>query len=420
MLQGFPHQPRLGVLLRMTMLDPSQPIVLVGFQMLLYTTMWGAAWFILIDERRAVGHWLLFSLLLALGLVMIGQRPSGPGWLSEVVGNVFTLAAFVALRRGAGIFLGLAPRETEHLVLALGAGLALVLIGPSADRVAVRGLLLTSCISWLFLRMGAELFGPLRQQFGARAAWLGVLPLFAFGLVNLVRLLGALAGDPTAAAVHQATGLNHVLIYVGVFAAAGFNFLFLLLVVLRLLRRLTFLAEHDPLTGLLNRRAMQVALEREWQRHLRLGESFALVSVDLDHFKRINDRHGHTAGDTALCSLARVLKAQARTIDGVARMGGEEFLLLLPGTDTGGGVNVAQRLRQAINAQPLLFHSGVGVTVTASFGVASPLPGDPQVDVVLQRADAALYLAKRSGRDRVVTQDDVAVRGRSGVAPTTL
>ncbi|MEX8517267.1 MAG: diguanylate cyclase [Leptothrix sp. (in: b-proteobacteria)] len=400
------------------MLDPSQPITLVGFQMLLYTAMWGAAWLILVDERPAVGHWCLYSLLLMFGLGMISQRPSGPPWLTDVLGNICTLASFVALRRGAGTFLRLPCRDIEHLVLAGGVGLALLWIGPSADGLPARGVVMASSIAVLFLRMGGELFGPLRHQFGRRTAWLGVVPLVAFGVVNLARLLLGLAGSPLVAGVHQASSVNHVLIYVGVFAAAVFNFLFLFLLVMRLLGRLTFLAEHDPLTGLLNRRAMQTLLEREWQRHLRLGEPFALISMDIDHFKRINDHHGHPVGDAVLRALATTLKAQARTIDHIARMGGEEFLLLLPGVDTSRGVNAAQRLRHALSVQPQV-ESADGLTVTASLGVASPLPGDPQVDVVLRRADAALYLAKRNGRDQVVTQDEVAARGSDSMQPTT-
>ncbi|MFM2059643.1 MAG: hypothetical protein RLY71_4028 [Pseudomonadota bacterium] len=398
--------------------DPSQPISLVGFQMLLYAVMWGAAWQILPDERRPIGHWLLFSLLLSVGLVLIGQRPHGSPWLTEVLSNACVLAGFVALRRGAGLFMQLRSRDIEHFGLLVGVGGGLLLIGPAAEGLLARGLLLMSSMAWLFLRMAGELLRPMQVQFGHRAAWVAVLPLLLFGGVNLLRLVLALRGQSGPMAVHQSGAINYLLIYVGVFTAAVFNFLFLFLVVLRLLGRLTFQAQHDPLTGLLNRRAMQTLLEREWQRHQRLGEPFALVSVDIDHFKRINDRHGHGAGDAVLREVALLLKDAARGIDLVARMGGEEFLLLLPGTDTRSGQTAAQRLRQALVTREMLLTPGVTKVVTASFGVAAPLPGDQEVDVLLQRADAALYHAKRSGRNRVVTQDEVASSGASGVATT--
>lgn len=400
--------------------DPSQPISLVGFQMLLYAAMWGAAWLILTDERRALGHWLLFSLLLSVGLVLISQRPHGSPWLTELLGNACTLAGFVVLRRGAGLFMQMRSRDVEHLGLLVGVGGGLLLIGPAPEGLLARGLLMMSSMAWLFLRMAGELFQPVQAQFGRRVAWIAVLPPLLFGAVNLLRLVLALCGQPSVSAVHQPGAVNFLLIYVGVFTAALFNFMFLFLVVLRLLGRLTFQAQHDPLTGLLNRRAMQVLLEREWLRHQRLGEPFALVSVDIDHFKRINDRHGHSAGDAVLREVALLLRDAARGIDLVARMGGEEFLLLLPGADTRSGLAAAQRLRQALATREMLLTPGVAKVVTASFGVAAPLPGDPQVDVLLQRADAALYHAKRSGRNRVVTQDEVASSGASGVATTLL
>jgi diguanylate cyclase (GGDEF)-like protein len=399
-------------------LDPSQPISLVGFQMLLYAAMWGAAWLILPEERRALGHWLLFSLLLSAGLMLISQRPHGTPWLTEVLGNICAMAGFVAMRRGADLFMPLRSRDVEHLGLLIGVGGGLLLIGPAPDGMLARGLLIMSGMAWLFLRMAGELFQPMRAQFGPRVAWAAALPLLLFGAVNLLRLVLALRGQPSVMAVNQPGAVNYLLIYVGVFTAAVFNFLFLFLVVLRLVGRLTFQAQHDPLTGLLNRRAMQTLLEREWQRHQRLGEPFALVSVDIDHFKRINDRHGHGAGDAVLREVALLLRDAARGIDLVARMGGEEFLLLLPGTDTRSGQAAAQRLRQALVTREMLLTPGVTKVVTASFGVAAPLPGDPQVDVLLQRADAALYHAKRSGRNRVVTQDEVASSGTSGVATT--
>lgn len=400
--------------------DPSQLISLVGFQMLLYAAMWGAAWMILTEERRALGHWLLFSLLLSVGLMLIGQRPYGPPWLTDVLGNACALAGFVALRRGASLFMQLHSRDVEHVGLLVGVGAGLLLIGPAPDGLWARGLLLAGSLAWLFLRMAGEQFGSIRAQFGRRAAWVAAVPLLLFGMVNLLRFVLALRGQLGALAVNQPVAVNYLLIYVGVFTAAVFNFLFLFLVVLRLLGRLTFQAEHDPLTGLLNRRAMQALLEREWQRHRRLGESFALVCVDIDHFKRINDRHGHAAGDVVLREVALLLRDAARGIDLVARMGGEEFLLLLPGADTRSGQTAAQRLRQTLVAHEMLLTPDVTKVVTASFGVATPLPGDAQVDVLLQRADAALYLAKSSGRNRVVTQDEVVSSGASGVATTLL
>jgi diguanylate cyclase (GGDEF)-like protein len=167
----------------------------------------------------------------------------------------------------------------------------------------------------------------------------------------------------------------------------------------------------DGLTGLANRRAGERALEQELARAQRFGGNLALVLCDLDNFKAVNDRHGHLAGDDVLRELGEVLAETVRTVDVAARWGGEEFALVLPGTDAEGGVQLAERAREALEARTLLTPDGEPLQVTASFGVAAfPEHGEGLVAA----ADAALYRAKRSGKNRVETAETPpAVRGRS-------
>lgn len=389
----------------------SSSLLLVALQMLLYALMWSGAWLVLRDERRAIGFWLVSALLTAGSLLLIGMRPHGSPWLTEVLGNVLALAAFLAMWRGAQQFVGLSGRfGVEQVALLTGVGVVLSLVQAAGlDSNGVRGLLMPVSLAWVFLRMAQTLHAPLCRQFGPGLAWGTVSAPLVFGLLNVLRLGLGLTG--VTAAVHQAGGVNAVMFVTGLVTAAVFNFLFLFLVVVRLLGRLTFLAERDPLTGLFNRRVMQALLERQWQRHRTSGESFALVSVDVDHFKRINDRYGHPAGDEVLRSVAQVLQERIRPVDRVARMGGEEFLVLLPGADDRCGAAEAGRLREAVAAQlapPLLPE----LRVTASFGVVAPRPDDATVDVLLQRVDAALYTAKQRGRDCVITQDDLVCKAR--------
>ncbi|MEY4754498.1 MAG: hypothetical protein RJA44_2173 [Pseudomonadota bacterium] len=402
--------------------EPSHLLAVLLLQMVLYTVMWGAAWSLLDEARDAVLHWFGFALLLSIGLGLMCLRPDGPPWLTQVWSNIFCMSAFVALRRGAALFAGLEPhkREFDHAWLGLGLCLALLLIGPEPEQIGARGLLLLISLCWIFLRMTVELYPPLRRQFGRRVALAAVLPSALFGLLNLLRLVIGLSLGYQQLKVSQVEGFSHLLIYGGVVVAALFNFLFLFLVVIRLRQRLVFLAEHDPLTGLLNRRAMQRQLDRAWQRHRRGDGGFALVSVDLDHFKRINDEHGHAVGDHVLVHLAELLRRQARSGDRLARMGGEEFLLLLPGADAQGSVQVARRVQEQLSARAVPIGEGRSIGVSASLGVAVPIPGDTHVDVVLRRSDAALYLAKRSGRDRVVTQEELLARGSPNLPPTTI
>ncbi|GAA6755424.1 GGDEF domain-containing protein [Thermus thalpophilus] len=146
------------------------------------------------------------------------------------------------------------------------------------------------------------------------------------------------------------------------------------------------------LTGLPNRRAFELALSREISRTERYGTPFSLVLVDLDHFKKINDTLGHDYGDELLLRVARLLVDQVRREDMVARWGGEEFALLLPSTRAEDAQRLAERLRQAIEAQSL--------GVTASFGVAEYMFGEEE-ESLFRRADQALYRAKNLGRNRV-------------------
>jgi diguanylate cyclase (GGDEF)-like protein len=158
----------------------------------------------------------------------------------------------------------------------------------------------------------------------------------------------------------------------------------------------------DGLTGIANRRQCEDALTAEISRADRLGTPLTLVLADLDDFKAVNDRHGHTVGDDVLREFASVLKATVRDSDLAGRWGGEEFMLLLPGTDAAGGVNLADRVRAALAERSFLGRDGAVVTVTCSFGVAQHSPGDHERELFAS-ADRALYRAKREGKNRVET-----------------
>jgi diguanylate cyclase (GGDEF)-like protein len=154
----------------------------------------------------------------------------------------------------------------------------------------------------------------------------------------------------------------------------------------------------DHLTGLANRRRFERQLEREVGRVLRFERPFSLLMIDIDNFKNLNDTFGHDAGDDAIRRISRVLREGTRGIDLAARIGGEEFAVLLVETSQSGALDVAERLRVAIKA----VETPAGGKITASFGVAE-CPADAQTaSGILKAADIALYEAKRNGRDRVM------------------
>jgi diguanylate cyclase (GGDEF)-like protein len=165
-------------------------------------------------------------------------------------------------------------------------------------------------------------------------------------------------------------------------------------------RTMTEIARTDPLTGLLNRRRMEERLAEEAALHRVRGTVFSVVLADVDRFKEINDEHGHDAGDRALSAVAKVFQSALRAGDAVARWGGEEFLLLLPGTELGAAEDVALRLRAAAE-QRIADLGGLPRALTLTFGVASFASGS-SVEACLKAADEALYRGKAGGRNRVV------------------
>ncbi|WP_434630504.1 GGDEF domain-containing protein [Chromobacterium sp. CV08] len=164
-----------------------------------------------------------------------------------------------------------------------------------------------------------------------------------------------------------------------------------------LLRALRRQAERDDVTGLANRRRANQALQRETERSCRSGRRYSVLLIDLDHFKSINDRHGHQVGDAVLQRFGKVLQKRARQLDTVARWGGEEFIVVCPETELSGALALAENIRQLL----LETDFSPASAVTASIGVAT-LADDDTPDSLVHRADMCLYAAKQAGRNQVV------------------
>ena len=169
-------------------------------------------------------------------------------------------------------------------------------------------------------------------------------------------------------------------------------------------RRVASQAATDSLTGLANRRSFDDELALEWRRAERVGDPLALILIDLDNFKSVNDDRGHQAGDAVLRRVAAILDSGARNADLAARYGGEEFALLAPETDLLGATKLADRLRGDLEAAKIELPGGKEISVTASFGVA--VKGTlERPEQLIAAADEALYEAKRNGKNRVVAAD---------------
>lgn len=165
------------------------------------------------------------------------------------------------------------------------------------------------------------------------------------------------------------------------------------------------LSSHDGLTGLYNHRAFFTLLDDELAHAQRFNRSVSLLMFDIDHFKDVNDTHGHLAGDGIIKALSELLSSEARAVDRVCRYGGEEITFILPETSIETATDVAERLRAAVEAQLFKVNAGVIVRITVSVGVASWPAQAGGAQALVAAADAALYVAKQSGRNRVVCQE---------------
>jgi diguanylate cyclase len=156
----------------------------------------------------------------------------------------------------------------------------------------------------------------------------------------------------------------------------------------------------DPLTGIYNRRAYDKRINEELQRYLRHGNIFSMLLLDVDHFKRINDLYGHAVGDTCLKEIIKRIRPILRKSDFLARFGGEEFIVFLPGTDMKGGAEVAEKLRRIVEETEFIYQSKVE-KITISIGLTEVEPSDRSPEALFNRMDQAMYEAKKAGRNRV-------------------
>lgn len=363
-------------------------------------TLGGASVYMAWGQRRDE-LWLASGAVVLMGPAfwLYSQRGALPDLATFVLANA-VLATALSVIHLAVARVEERPPDTAVLVapvVALTIGSAILLPLPRA-RVAFLSLLLAVQFGLVVRRLRL-----VRMPGRGR----GLLMLAAGGMcaVLALRTLAAALGWVDVSVLTNRNWMQTATFLFGYLALVLGTTGFVFMLKDRSDERTRYLATHDELTGLLSRRAVLQAVERDLSYARRHREPIALVMVDIDWFKQLNDTHGHLAGDEALRRLGALVHRRVRGHDLASRFGGEEFLIALPGTDAAGARELAESLREAVAAMAIDWHGRtLGITVSAGVHAVVPEEGD-RLDRLLEAADAALYRAKSGGRNRVEVLD---------------
>ena len=351
--------------------------------------------------RRQDGlvYWAGALLLGGAGYALFLMRGHLPDAFAVVLANTMVSAMFSGLTAAVQCFQGQPPRWLRLLTApALMAALMVYGLGDLVLRVVLANLLMALQTLWLLRCLH-------RTGAGTGTTGRGALLLTA-GLalecgVLLLRSASAPMFAQQGASVLTSNTVQTLTFMTAFIALLVTSMGFVFMGKERADQLNRHLAAQDELTSMANRRAIIAALDRDVSRSLRTRAPLALMMLDIDHFKQVNDRHGHLAGDAVLRHVAGVLRQRVRAQDIVGRYGGEEFLVVLPDTGHEGAYQLALQLCAAVQAAPCLWN-GESISVTVSIGVfGSRLEPQDHWDLLLHAADSALYRAKEAGRNRV-------------------
>ena len=355
------------------------------------------------NNRKVTGmKWFAGGMVVGLvKLVLQGMEGNKfPVILSDMVANELYLVSFVMQLLGLRWFVLRKPIRQWWPFVAIGLALlvyTILFLGhvPRINNVInIPNILVCGVAAWILFKNGRGPFTVVARVTATVLSADVVVMIFRAVLTNL-RYIRA---DKTVDAQTDPW-------WVGSLAAMAFLATCMVMCVLwflvtELSKELAEQARTDPLTGALNRRAMEEAALRETTRSIRYGHLPCMIVLDIDHFKHLNDTRGHAAGDAALQALVHQIKPMMRVNDVLARTGGEEFTILLPNTTASAGIMAAERVRQTVEALEIPFEDEP-IRFTISAGVAQLDPAQGGWEGMMRRADAAMYEAKESGRNSV-------------------
>ena len=344
---------------------------------------------------KGLGDWSAALLLLFMGGMLVAGRGKLPNFVSVSVSSFLLSCGLYLAYVGTQRFFGAKPRVAPWMTVITGVALVQVwftLVEPSYHMRLILTTVVTAVLSgvhaWLVFRQGSITF----------ARGLAVSVLIFLLTAQVMRLVTSFSMPfPTNAAFLDKSPIQLIYVTSFAFSILLFSISTVLMATDRLRIELEHLANHDSLTNALTRRNLDDACRSELERCRRHGRSMALLMMDLDHFKAINDRYGHQTGDRVLTTFVAKVNALLRGPDQLGRFGGEEFVALLPDTALDEALLVAERIRDACAL------ADQAPACTVSIGVTTNQRDDDSVDTLLARADTALYRAKANGRNRVET-----------------
>lgn len=353
-------------------------------------------------HQPALRLWTLGCWAMLLGFALLVSRIWGPYWVSVLFGNALIALGLLLYHHALSLHLRRRlPSRWSWTALGLAClwlALSLLLDWTPGARTALMSLLLAGFV--------APSFG-LALRHGWRAEPALRMVAFTFGLATaalLLRALDAWLRPEGYAALVQTSLVPGLSFLVGFLSLMGSGFGFVLACLERVARQMETMATLDGLTGCLNRMTTDTLLAHSLERGRREGRPLAFALLDLDHFKLINDQHGHRAGDAVLRAFVGEVRSRLRASDVLGRVGGEEFGIILPATDGPGAQRLIEQVRHAVEALRVEGGAEAGgelrLTVSAGVAVAEPQAG-LSADTLYARADAALYRAKHLGRNRV-------------------
>lgn len=354
-------------------------------------------------------YWALSCLVFSLGIALASARVTLElPILTYGLANLMLLAAPILAILGIRDFIGadlpLRMTKTQRLSVFMLTVAALAASYPNkALFSAVTALLMAGCfaVGALWIRQ-LSLRNP--------APRLLLLTLYAAHTGVMLVLAGLSLGSGNQSWVYELVLASHILL------TTGTAMLFPLLVYVATEQRLKRLANQDELTQLFNRRAFFNISDTLFDESVRVGTDFSVLMVDLDYFKQVNDQWGHAVGDQCLQLAARSLQAELREQDILARLGGEEFAVTLPGIDAREAEDIAQRLCRCLARKPLMI-DGQAIQITVSVGGVQRQKHHTKVQDMLLQADHALYSAKSKGRNKVIFQYPAQMSGPEQGAP---